>query len=106
MSPAPPPHTAPEVQRKVYRAERRFLWVVATVQTIVIAVMAVALLGVLVQEERNAHDHRVRNEDIHACIIAKEDAFRRDVYRLLQTQPGTQPTFPEADGITCPAIRP
>lgn len=94
-------------------AGRRFLTVIAVALAGVVVAVGVVVILLIVQvrqiersSERDAHNHRVRNEDIHACIVAKEDAFRRDVQRLLQTAPGTRPSFPESDGITCPAINP
>lgn len=102
-----------EQERRFDRASRRFFAAVAGILAFVVlastAVTTFLVVRVSDLERTNADqalEHRVRNELIHSCLVRKQDAFRRDVYQLLQTKPGTPPQFPEADGIVCPPVNP
>lgn len=102
-----------QLEASAARANRRFIYVAAAFLLALVISGGVVLVSLILsvrdverQESRNATQHRERNELIHDCVVRKQDAFRRDVYRLMQTQPGQAPNFPEADGIVCPPITP
>lgn len=103
---APDPATPQELEARADRARRNLTVVILCVLLVLVIANGVIDAWLIRSDAVNNEAHRRRNETIHACIVTKEDAFRRDVYRLLQTPPGAKPMFPEYDGISCPAIRP
>lgn len=88
----------------IYGLLGMFLLWVATIA------IAVALLhgqaNVLHHLDKDDRAHRVRNEEIHSCLVQKYDSLRLDIHNLLLTKPGEVPQFPGFDGIVCPPINP